>query len=136
MTSLMTPDNFKRDWIGWAGNQGFHLIMGASAYLALHVAYLETFGTLAYRWPVAAICLSGYLIWEGAINKWAGWDSVEDTVFFAFYGAGIPAWCLPAIDGDSIELLYSLREVARAAALVWFHFVVGVLIRWEHERAT
>lgn len=134
MKSLMDPDDFKYDWYGYAGNQGIHLIMGASTYLYLHVAYLWAFDTLAYRWHVLAMCLALYLIWEGVINKWYGWDSVEDTVFFAGYGAGIPAWCIKGVEGDCISVTYNIWAVAACVAIVWVHLLVGVAFRWRNER--
>lgn len=134
MTSLNDPENFKFDWYGYAGNQGMHLIMGASTYLYLHVAYLWAFDTLAYRWHVLAICLAGYLIWEGLLNKWAGWDSVEDTVFFAAYGAGIPAWCIRGVETAEITVVPDIWLLAWCVMLVWVHLVIGVGIRWNNER--
>lgn len=136
MASLFKPDNFARNWIGYVGNQSGHLLTGATSYVYLHVAYLWKFETLAYRWHVTAICLVGYLIWEAVINEWAGWDSVEDTVFFAGYGAGIPSLCVLGTETvDGVSLDPDLGLLTCLITFVWFHLCVGMFIRWKNERA-
>lgn len=86
--AIFTADDFRDDWYGYLTNQISHIGTGVVTVLLFSVGVLFVFGELPYRFAAWIIIASGYMFYEIRRQKWRGWDTIEDTVFFAGYGAG------------------------------------------------
>lgn len=128
MTNL-APDDFRKDWYGYLTNQCGHILLGMFLYVMLMWFSVYVSGEFAYRSHVFAVILVGYLIWESVVSTWNGLDSVEDTVFTAVYGAGIPAILFVESVEDGVRFDADIRSVAFMSVFVGVHLAVGVLFR-------
>lgn len=102
------PDNFKKDPLGFAGNASGHFLIGFWIFsFMISYVWLRVFGELPYKeflWVNAHVL---YLILIEYKQGWRGWDTIEDTMFTATYGTGIPLFSFfPA--KDHVEYLLSL----------------------------
>lgn len=88
IAELRTPEDFRRDWYGYATNQLSHAMIGLAAAFAICAAWNGVTGEWPWRWQVAAMLVVIGVAWEVFAQPWRRWDSVEDIVFFAGWGGG------------------------------------------------
>lgn len=102
-------DGFWRDPYGWLTNQLGHLALGVGLAWLVSVGVFLIFGELPYRIAAWALIVLGYLAFELTAQGWRGWDTIEDTIFVGFWGAG--------------GALYLCRETTPMTSLVTFDLI-------------
>jgi len=133
MTTLFKPSRFLGDWYGYATNQLSHMLIGQVSAIVVASSAWWLFGEFPERiWAWLAI-LAAYLAW-GA-RKWGGWDSIEDTMFFAIYGAGVALFASREIVPGGLNLVVDLQPFLMTAPVVAVHLAVGVWFRWKQANA-
>lgn len=130
------PDNYWNDPVGHIQNQIGH------AYIGNLFPTIMIWGSyrLGAGYPVEVVCflfcmLCYFFIWEIVLQGWCGFDTVEDTCFFAAGGA---VYCFLDL-GDFadigsqykmfsgwriIDVLFSIH------AFIWAMLVPGIVKRW------
>jgi len=123
--TLTTPSNFQGDPYGWLTNQVSHTLLGIGLAFFSHFLFFVAMGDWPYRSMIFLILLTGYVLWELVTRSKDFWDSVEDTIFTIFWGAGasmlsVQAVCTTLILADPIFTF--------AAFCLWgAHLVTGVI---------
>lgn len=85
---LFPPSAFKNDWYGWLTNQVSHIFLGLSLVFVTCFLWLAAFGEFPYRLHSWLSLVTLYIAYECAFQGWRGVDTIEDTLFVTFYGAG------------------------------------------------
>lgn len=82
---LRRPSSFERDAYGWATNQISHaMFIGfGGATLFAFVSYKAGGEWVDQRLTFAVVVAVYAALWEGAVQRWRGWDSLVDTAFVA-----------------------------------------------------
>lgn len=128
-TSLLEADEFPNDWYGWATNQISHIGLGVFIVFAVCLASFGIFGEMPYKDAVYATVLFGYLAFELGVQGWREWDTVEDTTFVTFYGAGgALAGFSEIAPGDAVLSVNPIGLLPFFAVAV-LHLVAGSLFR-------
>lgn len=121
-------DDFVDDWYGWLTNQISHFAFGIAVVFVVSVAWFMIFGEFPVKviiWPIIAAV---YMAIEW-LRGWSWGDSVEDTVFFAGYGAGgaLLVFTEKTIGSPALEM--SVMDVKPIFLIVCAHIVAGVFVR-------
>jgi hypothetical protein len=128
--NLLKPDYFPNDPYGWLTNQCGHVLLGVVLYTIANASLFFIMGEFPDRFLIWSIVIACYLVWEFAIQRGGHfWDSVEDTLFTAGYGAGSLALMFKEIDAGSPYYKASIIDVLPLIALFAFHCVIGVILR-------
>ena len=127
--TLLEADDFANDWYGWLTNQLGHIALGVFlVFVATLFAFLHI-GEMPYKVTVYALIITGYLAFELGVQRWRGWDTVEDTVFTAGYGAGgVLSGFTEVAPGDPL-LAVDLLSVAPFFIMAAMHLTAGALYR-------
>jgi hypothetical protein len=129
MRDLLTPSSFHDDWYGWATNQMGHAMIGMAMACVLTVAYFYVAGEFPFKWHLFAVISCGYAAWELAVQKWQGWDTVEDWLFVCAYGAGGAILAVSEYHVGSLVADLDLRQAVWAFLLFAGHLAVGIALR-------
>jgi len=131
MTSILKSDNFPTDWYGWLTNQAAHVLLGQVLFAVMMIGSLGA-GEFAHRIAVWAAVAIGYAIWE-VVTRGRFWDAVEDFMFVAVYGAGLPAVIFSEADGFG-KFYGDVWNVLPMIGVFCVHAAVGVTLRLRAER--
>lgn len=121
-------DEFADDWYGWLTNQISHLSFGVMVALVSSVCWFYVYGEFpvkVYLWPLVAAL---YVAIE-CVRDWTGWDSFEDTVFFAGYGVGGALLVFSEVTPGEPALIVSAFDVVPIIGLACVHLAAGVYVR-------
>ena len=125
---LSTQENFSRDWYAYATNQIGHTAIGfvfASLVSYLTFLYLGEFAPKECIWLFSAMI---YGAWE-TLNGKPSWDSLEDWIFFAIYGAGSATMLFSEVSAGSPMVVTQIVYVPKFTAIIAAHLSVGVVAR-------
>lgn len=120
---------FRDDWYGWLTNQLGHIVLGLTIAYVAAMAWFGLAGEMPYKiiaWPV---CL-GLYVWLEWVRGWAGWDSVEDTIFTSIYGSGGGYLLFTEVQPGSATLEFHSWSLFPAMGVILVHIVYGVSKRW------
>lgn len=93
------------------------------------------FGTFPYRLQVFWLILALYSLKEIGLDKWNGFDTVEDVMFFVIYGAGGTLLSFKEVsDGQSLVAL-DAAAVVPIFAIFAVHLLTGIFQRWSSLHA-
>lgn len=96
--SVIRPDDFKTQPYAYLTNQLGHIGLGLFLVFLVNRGAFEVFGEYPIRLHVWGATLVLYLVVvELMLQGWRGFDTVEDTIFTCFYGAGAPLWAFREI---------------------------------------
>lgn len=126
LSDLSTPDNFSRNWYGYATNQISHTALGfiaASMVAFVWFCFLGEFAPKEYSWALTA---SVYAAWE--LRK-PSWDSLEDFIFFAIYGAGSATMLFSEVSPGSPQVTTEIGYIPKFTAIIATHLMVGIVAR-------
>lgn len=127
---MIEPDNFKTDPYGYLTNQLGHIGLGVLLVFLISRGCFELVGEYPIRLHVWLITGAFYLfVAELAVQGWRGWDTIEDTIFTVFYGAGAPLWAFKEVTPGDAALAASLPALDMFFAAAGLHLLVGVLLR-------
>lgn len=126
---IFTPDDFKSDWYGYATNQiGHAMLIGGVGTFLLALSYWTLFGVYPYRIHLFLAIVVAYSLYECCKQGWHGWDSVEDIIFTAVYGAGGSLWCFRA-DANEQELIFDPHAALVPFSAMAIHLGFGIASR-------
>lgn len=123
-----SQDDFVDDWYGWLTNQISHLSVGVMAALAVSVAWYYIEGEFPFKVVLWPLLLGVYVLGE-IVRGWKSWDSIEDTIFFAGYGAGGALLVFSEITPGQPMLIVSAVDVLPILGLAAAHLAAGVAVR-------
>jgi hypothetical protein len=133
---VIKADNFRNDPYGWLTNQCGHVLLGIVGYIAVVFGLLWHLGEFPERELAWAIVLIAYLAWEFAIQRGNNlWDSLEDTIFVAAYGAGTLALAFREVDPIGHKVQACFYDILPMIAFLAFHLFAGVIFRlWGRRK--
>ncbi len=88
LRNLFEASSFDGDWYGWLTNQVSHIFLGLALVFVSCFLWLAAVGEFPYRLHTWLSLVTLYLAYEWAFQGWRWFDTVEDTLFVTFYGAG------------------------------------------------
>lgn len=128
-TSLFEADDFAGDWYGWATNQISHIALGVFLVFLICMFGFVVADEMPYKGAVYALILFGYVAFELAAQGWRGWDTVEDTVFTAGYGAGGTLAGFSEVSAGSPMVAVDVVGLAPFFTMAVVHLTAGALYR-------
>lgn len=132
---LSTAQRFEGDWYAWATNQIGHIGLGIfMTWLAGLVMFLAV-GELPYRVTLFFMLTGAYLFFELRAQRWAGWDTIEDTLFFCAYGVGGTLFSFREFSPGEPGVVFDLLTPLPFFAAVILHLAFGVFLRVRRSRA-
>lgn len=126
--SAFEQEAFESDWYGWATNQTSHMTFGAASAFVFSSVWFYTFGEFPFKIVAASIIAAVYIFFE-VIRGWFGWDSIEDTLFFALYGSGGALVVFSEVKPGEDTLIVSTSNVVPILMVVSVHLASGILSR-------
>jgi hypothetical protein len=96
----------------------------------LHFAVFGEFAQKGALWIVIAVC---YMSFEVMRQGWKGRDTIEDWMFFAFYGAGLPIFLFNEVEVGSPVLDINSQLVVPVFGVVLCHLAGGILSRVQRS---
>lgn len=127
---MIKPDAFKSDPYGYLTNQIGHIGLGVLLVFLISRGCFELVGEYPIRLHVWLITGAFYLfVVELAVQGWRGWDTVEDTIFVAFYGAGAPLYAFKEVTPGDPALSAEMPALDVFFMAAGAHLFVGVALR-------
>ena len=126
--TAFAQDDFAGDWYGWLTNQVSHLAGGVLAALVVAAGWYGLAGEFPLK-VLAVPVIGAVYVWGEGLRGWMGWDSIEDTLFFAGYGAGGAFLVFSEVTPGNPYLLVSISNVIPILLIVAVHLASGVVFR-------
>ena len=126
LSDLSTPDNFSRNWYGYATNQISHAALGFLLTALVSYLWFCFWGEFAPREYAWAFVAAAYAAWE--LRK-PSWDGLEDFIFFAVYGAGSATMLFSEVTPGSPEVITEVTYIPKVLAIITMHLSVGIVAR-------
>lgn len=128
--SMLAPDNFRGQPYGYLTNQLGHIGLGVLLVFLASRGWFEIAGEYPVRLHVWVIIFAGYFVgWELWLQGWRGFDSIEDTIFTCFYGAGAPLWAFYEVAPGIPTLEVNLPALDMFFLAAGAHLAIGVGFR-------
>lgn len=132
ISELKRPDDFGKDWYGYATNQLAHFVLGFSTACALSFAHLYVFGEFSDKVALWALIALLYAGWELIIQKSSRCDAIEDWTFYAVYGAGGAIFLFNEVEPGKPDLITSMEYIPPFMVVFYGHLITGVVVRiWQ-----
>lgn len=125
---VWAQDDFADDWYGWLTNQVSHVSLGLLLAIGVSGAALLTLGEFPAKWLAWLACAAVYAGLE-AVRGWTGWDSLEDWVFVACYGAGGAFLLFTEVEPGLPILFIDFGGLPWVLALPAVHLALGAYLR-------
>ena len=129
IAELSKADAFPNDWYGYAGNQLAHFALGIATASMLSQLHFAVFGEFAQKGALWCVIAIGYMMFEIIKQGWKGFDTIEDWMFFALYGAGLPIFLFDEVLPGSPILTINSQLVVPLFAVVFAHLLGGIVSR-------
>jgi hypothetical protein len=123
---IMTPDNFRTDAYGWLTNQISHMMLGLFAVILYCSLGAHIAGAFPDKWVIWTSVAVSYALIE-IIQRGPFWDSVEDFIFVAVYGSGLPVWVVEWTEGG--RFAGDIFDLMPWGHFILFHLVAGSVVR-------
>lgn len=124
---LIRPSAFLNDPYGYLTNQLGHIVVGVFLVFLVNRAAFEVFGQYPYKIHVWFLIVTFYvLIVEIRMQGWRGFDTIEDTAFTCFYGAGAPLWAFSEVAAGSPIVAGNIAMLDVFFAVAALHLTIGV----------
>lgn len=122
-------DDFADDWYGWLTNQVSHIGLGLLLAVGVSGITLLTLGEFPDKRLAWLACALLYLGLE-LLRGWSGWDTVEDWLFVACYGAGGAFILFTEVEPGLAVLFVDFGGLPWVLALPAIHLAFGAYLRW------
>lgn len=129
--SLFKASSFPGDPYGWFTNQCSHILVGVVAAYSLCLIYYIALGEYPYRATVWIIMLVTYLLYEVIDQGYRGLDTVEDTLFTVFYGAGSALYAFKEQAAGGSDLVFKPDLLLPFLYVAVGHLGVGSVYRYR-----
>ncbi|QDP54160.1 MAG: hypothetical protein GOVbin4685_20 [Prokaryotic dsDNA virus sp.] len=129
LKALTTPSNYERDWYAYATNQIAHTSIGVFFVALISYGAFMVDGEIPYKMHVFFVIAFIYASKEIFLDKWNGFDTVEDFLFVVVYGTGGTLYSFTEKQAGLSELVFDLERSAPFFVLFCVHLLAGVLYR-------
>lgn len=134
-TTLTTPDRFSDDWYGYLLNQVSHCALGLLFVLTLCAGWLGFSGEFPYRWKVFVFVSVVYALKELLLDRWNGFDTIEDFLFVVIYGAGGTLASFFELAGLPVGLVaFDIKATTPFMTMFVLHLSAGCIVRLRNQR--
>lgn len=132
LKELGTPSDYRNDWLRWGSGQCTHTFFGLMlVFIAAKFSVWAT-GELAYKYEIFWFVAAMYLGKELVFDKYMGFDTIEDVLFFVGYGAGGTLLHF-SVSEERLHFVY-VSTLSTCVVLTFFtHLAYGVYIRAERQ---
>lgn len=132
--SVGTAQRFPRDWYAYATNQISHVGIGILWVWIVCLVSFAVVGDLPYRSEIFVGVALIYLAKELVIDRWSGFDTVEDFLFLVVYGAGGTLVSFRQIDALSSDVVFNIHSALPFLFTCGLHLLAGSYFRWKAAR--
>lgn len=129
LKALTTPSNYSRDWYGYATNQMAHTSLGVFFVAVICYGAFKVDGEIPYKIQVFFVIGFVYAAKEIFLDKWNGFDTIEDFMFVVVYGTGGTLYSFTEKQAGISMVVFDLEKSAPFFATCCVHLLVGVLYR-------
>lgn len=129
LRKYLPQDDQADDWYAWLVNQTSHVALGILYSLIVSVAFFAVAGEFPEK-EYAWLAIFAFVLATEFVRGWAAWDSSEDVIFTAIYGAGGAFLVFREVAPGSPVLLVSAPDVLPVLCMAGFHLFCGVYLRW------
>lgn len=133
IAELSKAEAYENDWYGYATNQLSHFAIGVATAALLSQLYFAVFGEFVEKGALWFVVAFGYMIFEITRQGWNGRDTLEDWIFFAVYGAGLPIFLFHEVEPGSPVLMINSQLIVPLFAVVFAHLFGGIVSRMMHR---
>ena len=126
---LSRAEAYKDDWYGYATNQLSHFAIGVATAALLSQFYFAVFGEFVEKAALWFVVAFGYMMFEITKQGWKGRDTLEDWMFFAVYGAGLPIFLFHEVAPGSPVLMINSQLIVPLFAVIFAHLLGGIVSR-------
>lgn len=129
LKTLTTPSGYDGDWYAYATNQIAHTSIGVFFVALISYGAFMVDGEIPYKMHVFFVIAFIYASKEIFLDKWNGFDTVEDFMFVVIYGTGGTLYSFTEKQAGISEIVFDLEKSAPFFAVCCTHLVIGVLYR-------
>ena len=130
ISELGKADNFRYDWYGYATNQMAHGLFGFLFACFVSYAGFLLYGEFCDKEAILGIVFGVYILVEFLqVNQKNIWDSIEDTIFFVFYGAGSAILLFSEVEPGSTAVKTDLTNAIYVSLIITIHLLTGIVCR-------
>ncbi|WP_158963890.1 hypothetical protein [Chachezhania sediminis] len=127
--SLGRASRFSGDAYGYAGNVAAHVLIGIGSVLMAAQAAQWMIGEYPYRWRIWIGIAVLYAAKEIIIDRWNGFDTVEDFAFVAIYGAGGTCMSFRAMPPGYTDIRFDPAIAQMFFVVFAWHLAIGIVKR-------
>jgi len=130
-STITTPSRFDRDWYGYYTNQVAHIAHGVlGTWLFCAVAFLIS-DDLPSKLQVFLSISVIYAAKELILDRWQGFDTIEDILFVVVYGAGGTLLSFRQMNAHSPDSVFNVLNALPILVPCGVHLFVGSFARWK-----
>lgn len=134
LSALFTASRFDRDWYGYLTNQASHTMLGLFAvWLACTVSFWIS-EDLPYRTQLFVGLAAIYATKEVVVDRWQGFDTVEDFTFVIIYGVGGTLSAFKQMNNFSADVVFNMHASLPFMVAFVAHLTLGSVYRWRKAR--
>ena len=126
---LTTPSRFTGDWLGYAGNQGTHALIGILSIGVMCAFSFLTTGDLPHKENMFLGVFVVYAVKELFGDGWHGFDTVEDIQYLVGYGAGGTLLTFSQAGDFSSEIEFNETKFFIVFLVFCAHLSIGIFTR-------
>jgi hypothetical protein len=130
MGQLFTPDDFKDDWYGYLTNQVSHVGLGIFLVWFVCALSYSMFGELPMKWAIFFSISILYFLFEMTFQGWRRFDTIEDTIYVAVYGAGGTVLSFTEFVGGKTLVVFDVFAPILVISTFISHLIIGCVVRW------
>ena len=131
---MFTPDDFKDDWYGYLTNQISHVGLGLFLVWFVCAVSFLALGELPYKLALFFSISVLYFLYEMTFQGWRRFDTIEDTMFVAGYGAGGTVLAFSEFLVGTSLVAFDVYAPAYVILTMAIHLLVGCSVRWWRGR--
>lgn len=129
MGILFTHDDFKDDWYSYLTNQISHVGLGLFLVWAVCAVSFTILGELPYKLTLFFSISVLYFLYEMTFQGWRRFDTIEDTMFVAGYGAGGTVLAFSEFVSGKTLVVFDVYAPLYVIVVMIIHLVVGCSVR-------
>tara|TARA_R110000850_G_scaffold196291_1_gene322725 strand:- start:119 stop:547 length:429 start_codon:yes stop_codon:yes gene_type:complete len=126
---LTTPSRFTGDWLGYAGNQGTHVLIGMLSIGIMCAFTFLTVGDLPHKESMFLGVFVVYVVKELFGDGWNGFDTIADIQYLVGYGAGGTLLTFSQINDFSSDVNFNENNFLVVFTVFCIHLSIGIFTR-------
>lgn len=128
-------DDFKFSPYGYITNQISHVALGCFSSFMLSILFFMLHDEYPIKEKIIIFIFISYILKEIFLDKWVGFDTIEDILFVCFYGAGGSILSFSEVSPRNFSLIFDPYWCAIVLPAVALHLCVGYFLRCKNAKS-